>query len=491
MINDHIKTTGEIFAEEFGTPVGKKDNNINYKPSKKKAEKDNAVYTSFLETPDFILEQVVNTTHTTHTTNTTDTYFVLYDKKTCLVENKYIIVYQGVEYKPIIDELLEKKTILLPSGVEEYGDEKQLTDRIKKFLFSYFELPPFFEKLLPYLILFYWVYDKFPFVPYLHFVGLTGTGKTTAQEVFGSICYKPIDASGAITLSPIFRTASTWHGTLLLDEFEPNGEGYDEMLAFLKSGVGNKAVLRTEGDAKREVRVYMIKSPKVFTSEHPIANAGLQSRTLVVEMHKNTRRIPLYRLGGFLEEAEHLRNQLLMWRLRNINKVNLKDIEYGFPELQGFDRRVQQVITPVYYLSDEKTKLEIAQFAEVQEKETKRERAESLEGQIFQVIVDNFPANVSLAIVHNEINKDIRGRREISQRKIASIVRRIFGFEIERLGDQNISTVIVENKEEKIKELVEYFGSYVSVGNVVRVVSVVNEPGSKFEQEMLEVVEED
>src|SRR3990167_463691 len=160
MINDHIKTTGEIFAEEFGTPVGKKDNNINYKPSKKKAEKDNAVYTSFLETPDFILEQVVNTTHTTHTTNTTDTYFVLYDKK----------------------------TILLPSGVEEYGDEKQLTDRIKKFLFSYFELPPFFEKLLPYLILFYWVYDKFPFVPYLHFVGLTGTGKTTAQEVFGSIC---------------------------------------------------------------------------------------------------------------------------------------------------------------------------------------------------------------------------------------------------------------------------------------------------------------
>jgi len=322
-------------------------------------------------------------------------------------------------------------------------------------------------------------------------VGLTGTGKTTAQEVFGSICYKPIDASGAITLSPIFRTASTWHGTLLLDEFEPNGEGYDEMLAFLKSGVGNKAVLRTEGDAKREVRVYMIKSPKVFTSEHPIANAGLQSRTLVVEMHKNTRRIPLYRLGGFLEEAEHLRNQLLMWRLRNINKVNLKDIEYGFPELQGFDRRVQQVITPVYYLSDEKTKLEIAQFAEVQEKETKRERAESLEGQIFQVIVDNLPANVSLAIVHNEINKDIRGRREISQRKIASIVRRIFGFEIERLGDQNISTVIVENKEEKIKELVEYFGSYVSVGNVVRVVSVVNEPGSKFEQEMLEVVEED
>src|SRR3990167_4731261 len=367
---------------------------IDKKIKSRKKEEENVVYTSFLETDDFILEQVLDTTHTTHTIHTTDTNFVVFNKKSSVVTKEPIIIHQGVEYRPIVDELLEKGTVLLPSGVEEYGDEKKLIGRIKEFLYSYFELPPFFENFVPYLALFYWVYDKFPFVPYLHFVGLTCTGKTTAQEVFGSICYKPIDASGAITLSPIFRTASTWHGTLLLDEFEPNGEGYDEMLAFLKSGVGNKAVLRTEGDAKREVRVYMIKSPKVFTYEHPIANAGLQSRTLVVEMHKNTRRIPLYRLGGFLEEAEHLRNQLLMWRLRNINKVNLKDIEYGFPELQGFDRRVQQVITPVYYLSDEKTKLEIAQFAEVQEKETKRERAESLEGQIFQVIVDNLPANV-------------------------------------------------------------------------------------------------
>lgn len=442
-----------------------------------KEKNDNIIYTSFLETEKYILEEVQVTTHTTYTTYTTDIQFLSYTKKSGSTELLHVYQEGEKEFRPIIDKLLDNKVILLPSGIEEYTDNKTLIEDISKFLYTYFEVSPFFEKFLPYLVLFYWVYERFPFVPYIHFVGLTGTGKTTAEEVLGSICYKPIDASGSITMSPIFRTASLWKGTLLLDEFEPDGESYKEMLAFLKSGVSNKAVLRTEGENKREVMAYMIKCPKIFTSENPINNAGLQSRTIMIQMEKNKKRIPLYRLGSFLSDAQKLRNKLLLWRFRNLNNINLNEIEFGYKELENFDRRVQQVITPIYYLSDESTRLEIVKFAKVQEEETQKERLESLDGQVFQIIVDNYPTQSTLKQITEVINRERNKSRLITERKIGSIVRKILGFEIQRLGDENVSTIILDNKEDRLKELCLYFG--IPVERVVSVVSVgytISEP---------------
>src|SRR3990167_1126601 len=327
-----------------------------------KEDKNNIIYTSFLETDDYILEQVSNATDATCATDATDIQFCIFNKKTASIVFQDNFLLRGREYCPIVDEILLNHVIKLPSKPEEYGDTGTLIKDIKSYLQKNIELPPFYDNFLPYIVLFYWAYDKFPFIPYIHFIGLTGTGKTTAQEVLGNICYKPIDASGAITMSPIFRTASQWRGTLLLDEFEPDSESYKEMLAFLKSGVGNKAVLRTEGDKKREVRAYLIKSPKIFTSEKPTTSSGLRSRMFVVQMEKNKRRVPLYRLGKFQETALHLRTKLLMWRIRNLSKIDLMEIEYGFPELSAFDGRVQQVITPLYYFSDENTRKEIVEF---------------------------------------------------------------------------------------------------------------------------------
>ena len=67
--------------------------------------------------------------------------------------------------------------------------------------------------------MFYWIYEKFPFIPYVHFVGGTGTGKSSATFTLGSLCYKPIDTTGSMTISSIFRLATSWRGTLLIDEF--------------------------------------------------------------------------------------------------------------------------------------------------------------------------------------------------------------------------------------------------------------------------------
>lgn len=432
----------------------------------KKEEDSNTVYTSFFETENSILEQIRPIKNkiadgADGAYSFSDTKFILYDKVTASIDYLDHLEYHGKVYKPIDDKILSSGVLALPSGIEEYGETSDLVNEIHDFLYRNFQVPTFWEDFLPYVVLFYWVYEKFPFVPYIHFVGLTGTGKTTAQEVMGSICYKPMNVSGSITLSPIFRTSSLWHGTLLLDEFEPDGEGYREMLSLLKSGVGNTAVLRTEGDSKREVNVYLIKSPKMFTSERPISNAGLRSRTFLIQMEKNKRRVPVFRLEKFSEEAQLLRNKLLLWRLRNFSKINLNDIEYGFDELAWLDGRVQQVITPIYYLSDEDTRKKIVEFAKIQETETKQERADSLEGKIFQIIVNSYPMNVAIKFIADEINKD-SGKRPITPEKISGIVRKVLQFDIEIYGHEKTRMVMASSKPERVTDLCSYFGISVS-----------------------------
>lgn len=450
------------------------------------SKEDKPIETSYIETKDYILEQIQVATDATDATRTQGMY-IKYNKAkntTELVEHEFI---ENKEYRPIIDDLLDKKAIILPTDVEEYGETSDLVKEIEEFFYASFEVPKFYEKFLPYLCLFYWVYDKFPFIPYIHFVGRTSTGKTTAMEVFGSICYKPIDASGAITLSPIFRTSNMWRGTLLLDEFETSGDGYKELIAFLKSGTGDRKVLRTEGEGTKSVKAHIAKSPKVFTSERPVTDAGLQSRTITVMMNESTRRIPLYRLKGFTEQAEKLRNKLLLWRLRNLNKIDLKDIEYGFPELEGFDRRVQQVVTPIYYLADKAAREDILKFAKEHQTETLRERREALDGIIFEAIVEQHEAgeDVTISKIIEKINDD-----KVTPKRVANTIRKILGFEIDREGHENIRIVNLKGQEDKIKHLCLYYGIHILGVQVAQVAQVANDRVFT-EEETLDLWEEE
>jgi hypothetical protein len=452
--------------------------------SKKRKEEDLIQFTSFMETEDAIYEQINitynnnkkynNATPATSATLVPTGGFCKYNKKTGSIEILNSFIHENKEYRPIVDDLVKQKIVLLPNAPMEYESEGKLINEIKEFLYQYFEVPGFFKDFLPYLVMFYWVSEKFPFVPYLHFLGRTGTGKSTAMEVLGSICYKPVDASGAITMASIFRLSSTWKCTLMLDEFNPGGENYQEMMALLKSGVGNKAVLRVEGEGKKEVKAFLVKSPKIFTSEKPVTDAGLRSRVIEIKMEPNKLKVPLYRLDKFKIKAQEIRSKLLMWRLRKLSTINLDEIEYGFEELKIFQGRVQQVITPIYYMADEKSRIEIAKFAVQQQEETLQERRDAIDGQVFEIILNDYSANIrtSLPSVVERINKG--SKYPITDKKISSTIRKILGFDIQRMGHENISTVVVEKQEDRIKEMMEYYG-YVAGTSVAEVAGVATE----------------
>lgn len=379
------------------------------------------------------------------------------DSKTELLDK---VTIGDITYKPIVNDLTKEKGILLPSNIEEYGSDDELIRDMGDFMFKYFEPPKYYESILPYLLMFYWIYDKFPFVPYLHFVGLTGTGKSTALEVFGSISYKAINSSGSITIASLFRIASLWRGTLLMDEFSlgnSTSETYSERLQILKGGVSNMPVFRIEGDKKKEIVSYQIKSPRIFSSQEVIQDAALQSRTIVVKMSKNKKVIPLYRLDSFHEQAQSIRNKLLLWRFRHLNAINLKDIEYGVKELKSFDGRVQQVLTPIYYISNKKTKEKIVEFAKQQEIDTKRERLEEIDGIIFSYLFDHLKEEVLLSNITDFVKKqrEKQGYKTFySERKLGNVIRKILGFETERTREG----YVVKIDQSKIQELSIYYG---------------------------------
>lgn len=433
-------------------------------------KKDNDVHVSYFENDKYIVEQINAdvATHAVQNTGETRNY-IIFDKQT--FTHKFGEKFKnGVKtYYPIKSQLITKKSIYLPTGVEKYESLESIIDDIKEYYNYYFEAPDFFQDFLPYYTVFTWVYDKFPFIPYLHFVGRTSTGKSWTAETVASLCYKAIDAAGSVTIASLFRSTNDWGGTVYLDEFDLRNfgsEGYTAMENFMKAGVSDRSILRVEGNNNKNMQVvpYKVKSPKIFTSETPISAPGLQSRTIVIQMEKNKRKLPLYKLNDYHERGEHIRNKLLLWRLNTLNRINLREIEYGFEELAGLDRRVQQVLTPIYYLAGTEARKRIIEFAKKQEEETKRHRRESEEGTIFTFIYDYWELNKKnppLKELTEQVNKqreDDGYKSKKSERKLGELIRKILGFETERRGHDKTTYILVEENFEKLEELSDYYG---------------------------------
>src|SRR5438132_10155705 len=122
-----------------------------------------------------------------------------------------------VPYSPR-NNLLVNEVVLFPSEPVECDSESKLVEDIRAFIHRYVDISPLFEQIASYYVLFTWVYDAFNELPYLRLRGDTGSGKTRFLLTVGSLCYKPIFASGASTVSPLFRILDSMRGTLIVDE---------------------------------------------------------------------------------------------------------------------------------------------------------------------------------------------------------------------------------------------------------------------------------
>lgn len=361
------------------------------------------------------------------------------------------------------NNLLVHRVVLLPSAPIEYGSEEELRSEISAFIHRYVDLPPEFETVAREYVVFTWLYDLFNEVPYLRVRGDFGSGKSRFLLTVGSLCYLPIFASGASTMSPLFRIMDVFRGTLILDEgdFRASDEKA-EIVKMLNNGHARGfPVLRTEQTAAKEFnpRAFHVFGPKVLATRGFFEDRALESRCISEVLgHRSLRReIPLNLSDDFKAEALVLRNKLLLFRIRNRSTPRVVDSE----SLPGIEPRLAQIFRPLLAtVTDPASQEEILESARRMGGELQGERLGSIEGEVLEVLRDLWQAS-AFAVGVKEIAEEFGKRHaeeyewKVTARWIGNVLRRkLFLSTVKSNGN----FVVPRSEGRKLRHLLELYG---------------------------------
>lgn len=295
-----------------------------------------------------------------------------------------------VPYSPR-NNLLLNEVVLLPSGTKEYESEDALLAEIQSFIHRYVDVSDLYEKVASYYVLLSWVYDAFNELPYLRLRGDPGSGKTRFLLTVGSLCYKPIFASGASTVSPLFRILDAFRGTLVMDESDFRlSDERAEIVKILNNGNARGfPVLRSEAMPSGEYNptAYAVFGPKLVATRSHFEDRALESRCLTEEMGLAKLRddIPINLPASSKMEALTIRNKLLLFRFRN--RTREKPVETAVD--RSIEPRLNQVFVPLLSIIDDaKTREDLRELARRFNRDLVAERGMDVEAQVLEVIRD-------------------------------------------------------------------------------------------------------
>lgn len=330
------------------------------------------------------------------------------------------------------NNLLTNDVVLFASQPEEYGDERALVTAVQEFIHRYVDVGPRFERLATHYVLLTWVYDSFGELPYLRLLGEPGTGKTRFLLTVGSLCYKPIFASGASTVSPLFRLADIFRGTLVVDEadFRVSDERADLVKVLNNGNAVGFPVLRSEATANGKEfnpRAYVVYGPKLVATRHRFHDAALESRCLTEEMGRQRLRpdVPINLPPSYKEEALRLRNQLLTFRLRH-GGTAIPIRETVDPAIEP---RLNQVFAPLLaIMEDSAARADLRALAREYHRDLVADRGQESEARVLEIIRDlrtsGIPVTVgAIADIFSE-RHGIEYERKITPKWIGYLLRR-------------------------------------------------------------------
>ena len=428
-----------------------------------KLEKDKEVQQKKIQTVSTILKDgsIVEMVYD-HKNKTTN--FVVYKdgeldvKKEIELENITLVPYYPHS------GLLRNKVVLFPEKAVEFGDEKELIGEIKTFIHKYLDVSEFFEDMVPYYVLFSWIYDCFNELPYLRALGDYGSGKTRFLQVIGSVCYKPIFAGGATTTSPIFRILESVKGTLILDEADFRfSDTKSEIIKILNNGFAKGfPVLRSEAssDGKWNVKTFDVFGPKIIATRERFQDKALESRFLIEDMEKDELRddIPLNLPDSFWDEATQLRNKLLMWRFLNYGKKVLDNNDAADSTIKP---RLNQIILPLLsIIKDEEVKNKLKALIIEYDKQITSDRGMDSDAQIFEAVLELMKhyalSEITVKAIADCHNKGPMDPKEtLSYSKMGWSLRERLKLKTERTRD---GYVLLESNKPRIEMLKKKFG---------------------------------
>ncbi len=228
-----------------------------------------------------------------------------------------------VPFSPQLEQVLSKRTVLLPSDLTEYSSERDLLEATRTFIHRWVDVDAFYEELAAYYVFLTWVYDAFYLVPYLRAIGDTGTGKTRLMWTVGSICYRPMFLSGATSEASLFHLLDMARGTMILDEADFSNSGFGALITKILN-IGNSRynnILRVQSkpDGTYGLVAYDVYTPKCIAGRALFDDRAVESRCLVYRtVGKRVRSDVKRNLNDeFYNEATELRNRFLAYRFKH------------------------------------------------------------------------------------------------------------------------------------------------------------------------------
>jgi hypothetical protein len=198
-------------------------------------------------------------------------------------EISYAETHQNLRPLEWIAEFARVGAVRLPSKWENYQSLDYLAETIRAWIHRYFDCDPVFESVATLYVLHTWIYERFHAVPYLRFLGISGSGKTRGTETIGSVCYRPLVIAGSATAAPMFRLIEGLGGTMLIDEadFQDSQIGTD-IAKILNCGYQKHlSVTRMEKTNNGYVpRLYEVFGPKVINGRRSFQDDATESRCL-------------------------------------------------------------------------------------------------------------------------------------------------------------------------------------------------------------------
>lgn len=362
------------------------------------------------------------------------------------------------------NNLIKHQVVLLPSEPEEYTSEEELVAEIQAFIHRYVDVSSLFEKIASYYVLFSWVYDDFNELPYLRLRGDAGSGKTRFLLTAGSLCYKPIFASGASTVSPIFRILDAFRGTLIIDEgdFRLSDERAEIVKILNNGNAKGFPVLRSEASGRGEFspRAYDVFGPKLVATRGFFEDRALESRFLTEEMDQYHLRddIPISLPSSHKKEALHLRNKLLLFRFRNLHKREARESLVD----RSIEPRLNQIFVPLLsIIENAQAREDLRELARRYHREMIAERGMDMEAQVLEIIRDMIASPIKPPLSIKGITGWFTDRhgddyeRKITPKWIGSIIRKKLNL---KTNKSHGVFVIPPSEKPKLERLYEKYG---------------------------------
>ncbi|MEM0358357.1 MAG: hypothetical protein QXL77_08330 [Candidatus Bathyarchaeia archaeon] len=326
---------------------------------------------------------------------------------------------------------------------KDYESEEALFNRVKKFFIEHLDVAnELMYDVYAAFVLASWIPENFTVVPYLFFLGPMASGKTRALECFHRLCYRSIMAT-SMSAASLFRALEAWHPTIMLDETEIyNRKEMVEVLAILNSGYRRgQYAIRIEKVQNNipQIAVFDTFGFKVLAGTQELADT-LQSRCIITKMSKAVRPV---RLFIDEEEAQEIRNQLLMYRFKNLNSntPQINCLENG-GDCQG-NARVLELFISLFQVAPSQAIKDNLEQAMKQIVQTRlNEEQTSIEARVLDAILkcEDKVENGKLAIqkVTEAYNEGLPEKEHVTSQLVGRIVTRL-GFEKCRTGQKGLA----------------------------------------------------